>query len=109
MKYFLRLLVARPTLNLGILLIGLGMLLSSKTTFANDVENELIMESWMRSPFDHEFQESDLYLESWMATPFKDEMQESEMGLESWMVLPFAIENEEEQLNTETWMLDSWI
>ena len=90
MKDLVRIYAARPALNLGILMIGLVMLLSSTTTLANDLENELV-------------------LESWMAAPFENEIQESEMSLESWMALPFGIENEEEEIITETWMSDPWI
>ena len=90
MKGLIKVIATRPALNLGILIIGIGMMLSSTTTWANDMENELV-------------------LESWMAVPFENELQESEMSLESWMALPFGIDNAEEEVSTEDWMSSSWI
>ncbi len=55
--------------------------------FSNtEFENDLVMESWMASPFNT--MERDLIMESWMVSPF--EAMESDVVVESWMTAPFA-------------------
>lgn len=109
MKDLVKVLATRPAISFAILMIGLAMLLNPSTTLANDVEKELVLESWMTAPFDNELQESEMSLESWMAVPFDNETQESELKLESWMALPPGIENVVEEVSTEVWMSTAWV
>jgi hypothetical protein len=68
--------------------------------FSNmEFENELIMESWMASPF--EAMEGDLVMENWMIAPFAG--MESILGLETWMIAPFKTMDNE--LVLECWMI----
>ncbi len=55
-----------------------------------EFENNLVMESWMASPF--EGIGSDLVVESWMVSPF--EAMESDVVVECWMSTPFEVGNE---------------
>ncbi len=58
-------------------------------SFAGDiVEDELIVESWMTTPFENT-SESELTLEDWMVTPFESIVVEAELALEDWMTTPF--------------------
>ena len=89
MKDLGQIFAARPTFKLGILALAIGLFLSPVNTHANDTENELLVESWMLTPFDNAFPESEIHMESWMVTPF-------------------GIESSEEELTTETWMSAFW-
>ena len=66
-----------------------------------DFENELVLESWMVSPF--ELIEGGLLVESWMTTPFQPEV--NDVMVESWMTLPFDLGVELEALTLESWMI----
>ena len=60
-------------------------------SFAEDVvEDELIVESWMTTPFDNNA-ETELALEEWMVTPFEISAVEGELALETWMTTPFEV------------------
>lgn len=73
-------------------------------SFAGDVvENELIVESWMTTPFD-DTSEAELALEEWMVIPFENSVVEAELALETWMVTPFENSVHEADLALETWM-----
>ncbi len=50
-------------------------------------ENELVMESWMASPF--EATESELVMEDWMTSAFGLGTELEALTLESWMTTPF--------------------
>ena len=74
------------------------------TSFAGDVvEDELILESWMTTPFDNEA-EAELALEEWMVTPFETNAFEGTLALETWMVTPFENSVVEAELALEDWM-----
>lgn len=60
------------------------------------MENDLVLECWMSKAFD--IAERDLAIENWMTTPF-DELDEP-LTLEDWMIKPFATD----VLALETWM-----
>ena len=82
------------------------MLLAAFTTisFAGDVvEDELIVESWMTTPFE-KMAEAELTLEEWMVTPFEISAIERELALETWMVTPFENSVVEAELALEDWM-----
>lgn len=69
------------------------MLLVAFTTisFAGDVvEDELIVESWMTTPFEN-MAEAELTMEEWMVTPFEIGAAEAELALEDWMTTPFKV------------------
>ena len=83
-----------------------------------DFENEVVMESWMSSPFESAeadlivedwmtvpftSDESELVLEDWMTTPFNNIVEE-ELMVENWMVSPFGLGAEQEALTLESWM-----
>lgn len=73
-------------------------------SFAGDVvEDELIVESWMVTPFDNT-SEAELALEEWMVTPFEISAFEGELALETWMVIPFENSVVEAELALEDWM-----
>ena len=60
-------------------------------SFAGDVvEEELIVESWMTTPFDNT-SETELTLEEWMVIPFEISAVEGELALETWMTTPFEV------------------
>jgi hypothetical protein len=60
-------------------------------SFAGDVvEDELIVESWMTTPFENT-SEAELTMEDWMVTPFESSVVEAELALETWMTTPFEI------------------
>ncbi len=60
-------------------------------SFAGDVvEDELIVESWMTTPFENT-SEAELVLEDWMVTPFESSVVEAELALETWMTIPFEL------------------
>ena len=82
------------------------MLLVAFTTisFAGDVvEDELMVESWMTTPFEN-MAEAELTLEEWMVTPFEISAIEGELALETWMVTPFENSVVEAELALEDWM-----
>ena len=73
-------------------------------SFAGDVaEDELIVESWMTTPFDNTA-EAELTMEEWMVIPFEISALEGELALETWMVTPFENSVIEAELALETWM-----
>jgi hypothetical protein len=60
-------------------------------SFAADVvEDELIVESWMTTPFENTA-EAELTMEDWMVIPFEISAIEGELALETWMTTPFEI------------------
>ena len=61
-------------------------------SFAEDVvvEEELIIESWMTTPFEN-MSETELVLEEWMVIPFENIVVENELALETWMTTPFEV------------------
>jgi hypothetical protein len=60
-------------------------------SFAEDVvEDELIVESWMTTPFENT-SEAELTMEDWMVTPFESSVVEAELALETWMTTPFEV------------------
>jgi hypothetical protein len=60
-------------------------------SFAGDVvEDELIVESWMTTPFEI-MNETELALEEWMVIPFEIGAVEGELALETWMTTPFGV------------------
>ena len=73
-------------------------------SFAGDlVEDELVVESWMTTPFENTA-EAELTLEDWMVTPFEISAAEGELALETWMATPFVNSVVEAELALETWM-----
>jgi hypothetical protein len=73
-------------------------------SFAGDVvEDELIVESWMITPFENTF-ETELTLEDWMVIPFEVSAVEGVLALETWMTTPFESSVIEAELALETWM-----
>ncbi len=73
-------------------------------SFAGDVvEDELVVESWMTTPFE-KFAEEELALEDWMVIPFEISAIEGELALETWMTTPFESSVLEAELALETWM-----
>lgn len=63
---------------------------------SSEFEKDLIMESWMASPF--MAMERDLEMENWMITPF--ESMDNELELENWMSSSFTTD----ALTIECWM-----
>ena len=60
-------------------------------SFGGDVvEDELIVESWMTTPFENT-SETELTLEEWMVIPFEISAVEGELALETWMTTPFDV------------------
>ncbi len=73
-------------------------------SFAGDVvEDELIVESWMTTPFENT-SEAELVLEDWMVIPFEVSTLEGVLALETWMTTPFKSSVVEAELALETWM-----
>ena len=73
-------------------------------SFAGDVvEDELIVESWMTTPFEN-MAEAELTMEDWMITPFEIVAVEGELALETWMITPFENSVLEAELGLEDWM-----
>jgi hypothetical protein len=91
-------------LFLSIALVALTVISFGKTNETDNVnfENEMIMESWMASPF--EASEADLVLENWMTIPFQNICLEEELIVENWMSSSFGLGSELEALNLESWM-----
>ncbi len=55
----------------------------------NSIEEEMVIESWMTTPFESSIAEQEMVIESWMTTPFESSIAEQEMVIESWMTTPF--------------------
>lgn len=108
-------------LFLSIALVALTVISFGKTNVTDNVdfENELIMESWMASPFEaseadlvvenwmtlpFQSDENDLVVENWMTTPFQNIILEEELIVENWMTSPFGLGSELEALALESWM-----
>lgn len=86
MKKLSRVFATRPTINISIILLSIGLMINTWTTlYANDYEEDLILENWMTVPFEMEFSEADLQMEDWMKVPFEMEFTEDDLQLEDWM------------------------
>lgn len=54
-------------------------------------EQEVMLESWMLSPFESSYSEPEIPVESWMTVPFKTaEVFEDELVVEEWMTTPWV-------------------
>jgi len=93
-------------LFLSIALVALTVISFGKTNLTDnaDFENEMVMESWMTSPF--ESSEADLVVETWMTQPFQSD--ENDLIVENWMTTPFQNICLEEELIVENWMTSSF-
>ena len=106
-------------LFLSIALVALTVISFGKTSVTDniDFENELMMESWMTSPFESseadvvvetwmtisfDSNEDDLVLENWMTLPFQSDG--NDLMVENWMTSPFGLGTELEALALESWM-----
>ncbi len=73
-------------------------------SFAGDiVEDELVVESWMTTPFENT-SEAELTMEDWMVIPFEVSAADGVLTLETWMVTPFESNVVEAELALEEWM-----
>lgn len=85
--------------------VVLFLLAFTTISFAGDVvEDELIVESWMTTPFEN-MAEAELTMEEWMVTPFEIGAGEEELALETWMVTPFESSVIDAELALEDWMI----
>ena len=108
-------------LFLSIALVALTVISFGRTNETDNVnfENEMIMESWMASPFEaskadlvvenwmtvsFDSNEDNLVLEDWMTIPFQNICLEVELIVENWMSSSFGLGSELEALNLESWM-----
>lgn len=53
-------------------------------------EGEIMVESWMTSPFESVAAEDELVVEEWMTAPFESVAAEDELVLEEWMTTPWV-------------------
>jgi hypothetical protein len=79
-------------------------------TFADDYQAPDIFRAYFAKDVEVTYDEGNLLVESWMTTPFESPMFETEIWVESWMVTPFDEELlDEESVEMEVWMTSKWI
>ncbi|MFO7671061.1 MAG: hypothetical protein R6W31_15495 [Bacteroidales bacterium] len=97
------------------LILSIALVALALNTFGNSynssevsIENDLVLENWMTTPFEGssvDADENDLLLECWMAVPFESPSLDIEMKLECWMKVPFEVSDNQD---TELWMAAAW-
>ena len=55
----------------------------------NSIEEHLVIESWMTTPFESNIAEQEMVSESWTTDLCENNIAEEEMVIESWMTTPF--------------------
>ena len=55
----------------------------------NSIEEHLVIESWMTTPFESNIAEQEMVSESWTTELCENNIAEEEMVIESWMTTPF--------------------
>jgi hypothetical protein len=94
------------------IIFSIALVALALNTFGNNynsnevaIENELVLENWMISPFEAISVESDLVLENWMTEAFNTVSPENDLFLECWMKVPFEVSDIQD---TELWMAAAW-
>jgi len=75
-------------------------------TYYGPMETDMVVESWMTTPFESNYYEAEPSIESWMTTPFESKYYEEEPIIELWMTVPFDLD---EKIEVEEWMTTSWM
>ena len=75
-------------------------------TYFGPMETDMVVESWMTTPFKSNYYEAEPFIESWMTTPFESNYYEVVPFIELWMTVPFY---SEDKMEVEEWMTTSWM